>query len=92
MMKFDFLENNTSTDKILKAFNYLPDDNSGTVKKNVDESEIKNTLKDAWKELENLDSKINSFKAGLFAPKGTKPNASNLLTSSKPLEKEGECK
>jgi CRP-like cAMP-binding protein len=35
-------------------------------KKEIDETEIENTIKDSWKELENLSSKVSDFKAQLF--------------------------
>lgn len=91
-IKFEFLEHSQNLEKIKNSFTYLPDDNSGTVKRAVDETDIKNNLKDAYKELEGLDSKISSFKASLFTNKTTQNSnlkAASLLTTQKD---EGDCK
>lgn len=90
LYKFNFLENDSDCNKILQSFRYMPDDNAGNAKRTVNESEIKNTVKDAWKELESLGSKINDFKTNLFKPKTV---AKAPLEIGKPkLEQESDCK
>lgn len=56
-------------------------------KKVIDESEINNTLKNAWKELENLSSKISDFKNNLFKNNETKEKM-ELLEKLKKEDKE----
>lgn len=56
-------------------------------RKIVDESEINNNLKDAWKELENLSSKLSDFKSNLFKNNETKEKM-ELLEKLKKNEKE----
>ena len=55
-------------------------------RKVIDESEINNILKDAWKELENLSSKISDFKNNLFKNNETKEKI-ELLEKLKKEEK-----
>jgi len=56
-------------------------------RKIIDESEITNNLKDAWKDLENLSNKISDFKNNLFKNDETKEKI-ELLEKLKKNEKE----
>lgn len=57
----------------------------------VDESQINNYLKDAWKELENLDAKVANFKTNIMKVNPVKSEVtSNILNKLK--EKEADCK
>lgn len=58
-----------------------------TRKKIIDESEINNNLKDAWRELENLSNKISDFKNNLLKNNETKEKM-ELLERLKKEEKE----
>lgn len=56
----------------------------------VDESQINNYLKDAWKELENLDAKVANFKTNIMKVNPVKSEVpSNILNKLK--EKEADC-
>ncbi len=72
------------------ATNYKPEiisfDKENNTKKEIDESEIENTIKDSWKELENLSSKISDIKAQLL----NKPKKENVLNKFR-KEEEIEC-
>ena len=57
----------------------------------VDETQITNYLKDAWKDLENVESKVQNFKTNLFN-KNLKSDAKNSNILSKICEKDVECK
>jgi CRP-like cAMP-binding protein len=73
--KIDFLErckNLTQLQKFTFIHNEVMGD-SKSLKKPIDESEITNVIKDSWKELENLGSKISEFKNSLLKP-GAKNN------------------
>jgi len=48
-------------------------------KKTVDESIIRNSLKDAWKDNENKDSKINTFKMNITQPKENLEKLNKLI-------------
>jgi CRP-like cAMP-binding protein len=65
--KLDFLEKCEDTESIYR-FTYLNEENENTIQahKPIDESVIENNLKNAWKELENLGSKITQFKDNLL--------------------------
>jgi predicted Rossmann-fold nucleotide-binding protein len=56
-------------------------------KKTIDESDIFNSLKDAWKELEKLSSKLNDFKSSLMNNNETKEKI-DLLEKLKKTEKD----
>ncbi len=73
--KLDYLES-TSEERISPLVKFLwTDSHDVAKKKTIDESEIENTIKDAWTELENLGSKILEFKNNLLKNKlGTKTN------------------
>ena len=60
-------------------------------RKVIDESDIINNLKDAWKELENLSNKISDFKNNLFKNNETKDKM-ELLEKLKKQEKEDSKK
>lgn len=71
------------------SLNYI-DENSKNYesrRKVIDESEIFNNLKDAWKDLENLSSKISDFKTNLLKSNETKEKM-ELLDKLKKQEKE----
>jgi len=55
-------------------------------KKTVDESIILNSIKDAWKDNENKNSKINTFKMNI-TQKDTLTNAKNLEKLNKLIQK-----
>ena len=56
----------------------------------VDESQINNYLKEAWKELENLDAKVANFKTNIMKGNTIKAEVpSNIISKLK--EKEVEC-
>jgi glycyl-tRNA synthetase (class II) len=65
--KLDFLEKCEDTESMFR-FTYLNEENENTIQahKPIDESVIENNLKNAWKELENLGSKITQFKDNLL--------------------------
>ncbi len=73
----------------LISLKYIDDSSKNYVnqKKVVDESEIINHIKDAWKELENLSIKISDFKTNLFKNNETKEKI-ELLEKLKKEEKE----
>lgn len=75
--------------RTIKRLNYIEESykNYENYKKIVDESEINNNIKDAWKELENLSSKINDFKSNLFKNNETKEKM-DLLEKMKKEEKD----
>lgn len=58
----------------VKTLKFVDDNIKGNYiqKKLIDESEILNNLKDAWKELEKLSGKINDFKSSLMSNNETK--------------------
>jgi hypothetical protein len=87
MNKLNLIEK--SEFEVLKGLNYIDDSykNFTNSKKVVDESEIQNNLKDAWKELENLSSKINDFKSSLLKNNETKEKI-DLLEKLKKEEKD----
>jgi len=67
--KLDFLlKSSLENSSELKRFEYksIKDNEFVEQKIIVDETPINNYLKDAWKELENLDAKVQSFKTNLF--------------------------
>jgi len=60
-------------------------------KKVIDETTIKNVIKEAWKENDKLDSKLNSFKTNVTKAKEPLINAKNLEILNKAiLKKEAE--
>jgi CRP-like cAMP-binding protein len=73
--KIDFLEKCRNIGQLQK-FTFIHNEvmgDSKSLKKAVDETEITNVIKDSWKELENLGSKISEFKNSLLKP-GVKNN------------------
>jgi CRP-like cAMP-binding protein len=86
----DSVQQNSIENK-LKLFNdgslsYKPEITNfekGGEKKVIDESEIENNIKDSWKELENLSSKVNDFKAQLF---NKKENVLNKMRKEEEIE------
>jgi len=70
------------------SLNYIDENykNYENSRKNIDESEIFNNIKDAWKELENLSSKICDFKTNLLKNSETKEKI-DLLEKLKKEEK-----
>ena len=89
--KIDFLEKCKKINQ-LEKFHFICNENvSGSnIKKPIDESEIVNDIKDAWKSLENLGSKINDFKMNLLKTGGAKTNANEIFAKMKSQE-ETEC-
>jgi hypothetical protein len=82
--KIEYLEGEND----IKRFEYI----EGDIEKNkntVDETEIVNSIKDAWKDLEGLGSKLSDIKAQLL----NKPNNNkeNILTRMKKEEEGIEC-
>lgn len=73
----------------IKNLNYIDKSykNYENSRKTIDESEITNIIKDAWKELENLSSKITDFKTNLLKNNETKEKM-ELLEKLKTKEKE----
>jgi len=49
----------------------------------IDESQINNYLKDAWKEVENLGSKVQNFKTNLFNEPLKEETTTNVLNKIK---------
>ena len=77
----------------IKNLNYIDKSykNYENSRKTVDESEITNSIKDAWKELENLGSKISEFKMNLLKTGTAKPgNALDVFAKMKTQESEGK--
>jgi len=66
--KIDFLVRSTSEIAELTRFQFLnyKESDGASAKIMVDETQITNYLKDAWKEVENLGSKVQNFKTNLF--------------------------
>jgi hypothetical protein len=74
-------------------FKRFKEDSSIESKILVDESQITNFLKDAWKELENMESKVANFKTAMLkGPAAKNDISSNLLTKLKEKEKEPDSK
>lgn len=65
--KIDFLENSNDISLITRFLFIGDDEETSMPKKTIDESVIENKLKDAWKDLENLGSKISQFKENLLS-------------------------
>jgi CRP-like cAMP-binding protein len=91
--KLDFLEKSENLE-LISRFLYIADEeeNSTMPKKAIDESVIENKLKDAWKELENLGSKISQFKETLLNKNPTAASKQNdLFGKLKTNTNEVEC-
>lgn len=92
--KLDFLEKCEDLDSTSR-FAYLNEENENSIQahKPIDESVIENSLKNAWKELENLGSKISQFKDNLLKKNTTsyfnKPN--DLFAKPKTNTDDIEC-
>jgi len=92
--KIDFLENSDNL-SLIKRFLFIGDEEETHIpKKTIDESHIENKLKDAWKELENLGSKISQFKENLLNKNtsGTALKQVDLFAKPKANTNEPECK
>ena len=92
--KLHFLENLTHTED-LKQFKFISYEKyeKGVVKKIIDESEIENGIKDAWKELENLGSRISEFKMNLLKPSSNiNKNSKDIFAKMKSQHAESESK
>jgi hypothetical protein len=92
----DTIQQNCFADKLA----YLEGDNDvsrfdyieGDIEKNknlVDETEVVNSIKDAWKELEGLGSKLSDIKAQLLNK--PKTNKENLLSKIRKADEDVEC-
>lgn len=94
--KIDFLSRISQAEDHLAAlqrfeFRRLKEDFCVEPKIIVDEAQISNFIKDAWKELENMDAKVSDFKANLLKGPAGKPEvASNILNKFKEKEKESD--
>jgi hypothetical protein len=91
--KIEFLSQN-SHEKIeeFKKFEFKrqKEDLGNEPKLTVDETQINNYLKEAWKELENLDAKVANFKTNIMKGNTMKPEVpSNIISKLK--EKDVEC-
>jgi len=80
----DKVDHLTRSDE-LKIFDFLSlKEENVDPKVMVDESQINNYLKDAWKEVENLGSKVQNFKTNLFSKQIVKEEApSNVVNKIK---------
>jgi len=91
--KLEFLgQNNHDNMEELKKFECKrqKEDLGSEPKVVVDESQINNYLKEAWKELENLDAKVANFKTNIMKGNTIKAEVpSNIISKLK--EKEVEC-
>ncbi len=91
--KLEFLGQNTHDNmEEFKKFEYKrqKEDLGSEPKVVVDESQINNYLKEAWKELENLDAKVANFKTNIMKGNTIKAEVpSNIISKLK--EKEVEC-
>lgn len=87
--KIEFLENCHDIHVINNSFRYLKanTDEQKIEKKQIDESIIKNWIKDAWKENEKLDSKLNTFKTNMTKGKEPLINTKQSELLSKALQK-----
>ena len=91
---FKFLRNlnakqtNTITDTDPDSTKNIPDMYVEKIdKKAIDETVIRNAIKEAWKENEKLDSKLSSFKTTITKAKEPLINAKNLELLSKAVAK-----
>lgn len=91
--KLEFLSQHTHENmEEFKKFEYKrqKEDLGNEPKLVVDESQINNYLKEAWKELENLDAKVANFKTNIMKGNPAKAEIpSNIISKLK--EKEVEC-
>jgi hypothetical protein len=85
--KFSYLENGSPED--ISRFEYL-DVDMEKGKTLIDETEVVNSIKDAWKELEGLGNKLSDIKAQLLSKPGT--NKENLLAKIRKEDDGIECK
>lgn len=92
--KINYLERCHNPEAISKFTFFIEEHhNSYNSKKPIDESIIENNLKNAWKELENLGSKISQFKDSLLNKNtGSSLNKQNILFSKPKSNVEVECK
>lgn len=74
--KLDFLSHAPD----VRNFEFLSDNHSTANKKVIDESVIVNNIKDSWKEMEKLGSRLDDFKSNLFKTNTAKKD---LLTPAK---------
>lgn len=89
--KIEFLSRNTLEGiEDVKKFSYINnrEKDANQIKIIVDESQITNFLKDAWKELENIESKVQNFKTNLFKPTSKAEIPSNILNKLKDKDTE----
>jgi hypothetical protein len=91
--KINIIEKLNKEDLILKDLRFV-DESQKTFqvqKKTIDESDIFNNLKDAWKELEKLSTKLNDFKSSLMNNNETKEKI-DLLEKLKKTESDQRIK
>jgi CRP-like cAMP-binding protein len=88
--KLDFLEK-CKIPTLLEKFHFIHQEVNldSKAKKPVDESEITNVIKDSWKDLENLGSKISEFKNSLLKP-GLKNTGADIFAKLKTSDNEVE--
>lgn len=87
----DFIfESNTATTQDSKY--YIVNSHVTNSGKPIDETNIENNLKDAWKELENLGDELNSFKQSLLKPKASAASNVRQLDLLNKMKTENEGK
>jgi CRP-like cAMP-binding protein len=90
--KIDFLENSNDISLITRFLFIGDDEETSMPKKTIDESVIENKLKDAWKDLENLGSKISQFKENLLSKNSSGAlKKVDLFAKPKSSTNEPEC-
>ena len=90
--KIDFLENSNDISLITRFLFIGDDEETSMPKKTIDESVIENKLKDAWKDLENLGSKISQFKENLLSKNSSGAlKQVDLFAKPKSSTNEPEC-
>lgn len=90
-VKLEFLSNipMENLNELMKFSYKKSKENSIPPKIMVDETQINNFLKDAWKELESMESKVLNFKTNLFKPSSKAEVPSSILSKIK--DKDLEC-
>jgi CRP-like cAMP-binding protein len=90
--KLNYLES-TPNDMISPHLNFIyHDSHEQALKRTIDETEIDNSIKDAWKDLENLGSKISEFKNNLLKNNLGSKNSADIFSKMKSQDGDVESK